>query len=158
MKHKITSLLVVLMTLFIPRANAQFLFTEDPYDWLLMDIEAVQNSARLWVMVASKDFNRYTSIYPKVELTMMNGEELVLTGRANSSRKGNFTGRYYSTWIEFRISPQQAELFKYGLKKIKVPMMARLYSHEWEDDVLGWKLYEKYKESLNHSIFKTANQ
>ena len=54
----------------------------------------------------------------------------------------------------FQITPQEAELFQAGIKRIEIQMTPYNFEHEWESDELGEKLYGRYAESKTHRMIK----
>lgn len=61
---------------------------------------------------------------------------------------------FYCVLCQIGIPPQQAELFQAGVKRIEIQMEPYWFSHEWEEDELGSKLYERYAESKTHRLIK----
>ena len=53
-----------------------------------------------------------------------------------------------------RLSPEQAEMFKLGVKSLQITMMPKTFYHEWETDELGLPLYQRYLKSKENVMFK----
>ena len=87
MKQKLIISLIGLIACHLT-ASAQVIFTEDPYIFLNMDLEAKEKSALLTVETRS-DRARMKS-FPQMTITLMNDSVLILTGKNhNSSTKIN---------------------------------------------------------------------
>lgn len=64
-----------------------------------------------------------------------------------------FADRFVSK-ANLKLSPEQAELFKVGLKNIQIRMHPYSYFHEWENDELGQPLYPRYLITKESVMFK----
>ena len=138
--------------------KAQVVYTKDPYVFLDMDLEAKENSAVLTIITRSESYRMKS--FPKLTITMMNDSVLQATGKVRNSSPsmadygGTVDKTHYESNALFHITPQQAELFQAGIKRIEIQMEPYWFSHDWEEDELGAKLYERYAESKTHRLIK----
>lgn len=152
MKQKLIISLIGLIACHLT-ATAQVIFTEDPYIFLNMDLEAKEKSALLTVETRS-DRARMKS-FPQMTITLMNDSVLILTGKNhNSSTKinsqdigGTVDKDQLASKALIILTPEQAEMFKSGIKSIEIPMTTYNFFREWASDELGSKLYSRYTES-----------
>lgn len=161
MRYK-SIILSLLMAVSCVALKAQVVFTSDPHVLLDMDLEAKEKSALLTVTTRSEDYRMKT--FPKMIITMMNGSVLEATGKVRNSAPfmsdigGNVDKEHLMSKALFHITPQQAELFQAGIKRIEIQMTPYNFEHEWESDELGEKLYVRYAESKTHRMIKKTDQ
>ncbi len=137
--------------------QAQIRNTDDPDISLDMDIEAKAKAAILKLST----FSRVSQITPDayIVITFMNDSVQKLTGRVRNDNKmyepdagHGFADRFVSHAV-FNLKPEQAELFKYGIKSLQIRMVPKPYYHEWEEDELGLLLYSRYLFSKQNVMF-----
>jgi hypothetical protein len=156
MKCKLLLLSLVLLT--GSQAKAQIRCADDPDITIDMDIEAKSKSAILKLSTYSRTSQMSYDAY--VVITFMNDSIQKLVGRAHNDNKGietdtghGFADRFVSR-STLNLTPEQAEMFKYGMKSIQIRMLPKTYFKEWKSDELGIPLYQRYLTSKENVMFK----
>ena len=142
-------------------SQAQVRNSEDPDITLDMDIEAKKNTAILKLSTYSKTSQMAA---PYVVIKFMNDSVQKLTGHNRNSNmviptdvNHGFADRFHS-YCELSLTPQQAEMFQYGVKSIQIHMTPKTYFHEWEKDEMGLLLYGRYLKSKENVMFKSRKR
>lgn len=138
--------------------QAQVRFLDDSNTSINMDIEAKSNSAVLQL----ETFSRTNQIQPDpyVAITFMNDSVIKLTGRGHNDNimhdadQGHGFADRFNSKARFIISPEQAEMFKAGVKSIMIRMVPTAFYHEWTTDEIGQPLYARYAISKENVMFK----
>ena len=160
MKCKLLFLSLVLLS--CSHAKAQIVCADDPDISINMDIEAKSKSAILKLTAFSQ--TSQMSGEPYVVITFMNDSIQKLVGRVRNTNQGidtdtghGFSDRFVSRAV-FNLSPNQTELFKYGIKSIQIRMLPKTYYKEWERDEMGIPLYQRYLTSKENVMFKKKKE
>ena len=156
MKCKLLFLSLVLLS--CSHAKAQIVCADDPDISINMDIEAKSKSAILKLTAFSQ--TSQMSGEPYVVITFMNDSIQKLVGRVRNTNQGidtdtghGFADRFVSR-STLNLTPEQAEMFKYGMKSIQIRMLPKTYFKEWKSDELGIPLYQRYLTSKENVMFK----
>ena len=139
-------------------ANAQVTFSEDPNTSIEMDIQAKADAAELKLSTFSLNSQMFHGA--NVVIKLMDGTILELTGTIDSDNLAlnsdvghGFADRFVSK-ATLHLKPEQAELFKHGVKSVQIRMTPYSFYHEWEQDELGQPLYARYHVTKESVMFK----
>ena len=106
--------------------------------------------------------NKKMADKPKLLLRFANDTMISLDGTLLSSTSqsdgaymiGNvaIASNYFIKEAKFPLTKEQMELFKEGIKKLRLNTSPRFHEKEWRRDKIGKLLYKKYKESSGNSF------
>lgn len=162
-------LMAIVMLLMIAGLSSTLSATRPvSYVHKLMDLEGCRMSFSvtqldtIYYIVVCAESDRLCFIdEPKMKMQTASGEVLTMFGFPLNGYEDSFlihTG-YFSipfhanhSMAVFEATPQQFELMKVGITRVKITMLPYVHDHTFKKDKIGQPLYEQYLEIKAHDF------
>lgn len=143
-------------------ANAQASYGDIVFGDYNVKINVSTENDSVFLSLIMTSENKKMAYKPKLLLRFVNDTMISLDGTLLSSTSqsdgaymiGNvaIASNYFITEAKFPITKEQMELFKEGIKKLRLNTSPKFHEKEWRRDKIGKLLYKKYKESSGNSF------
>ena len=143
-------------------ANAQASYGDIVFGDYNVKINVSTENDSVFLSLIMTSENKKMADKPKLLLRFVNDTMISLDGTLLSSTSqsdgaymiGNvaIASNYFITEAKFPITKEQMELFKEGIKKLRLNTSPKFHEKEWRKDKIGKTLYKKYKESSGNSF------